>query len=149
MGDDHHDDDGAPPRRDFLGKAISTTAAALGVMAIYPVVKFVQPLEESSPNTVKVGEAEKFPRGTSRMVVLGGAPVLVLRLDDGNFRAFKALCTHLNCVVAFSAAHKQIECRCHNGVYSLEGKNVSGPPPRPLEKVAVSVVQGMVVISEA
>ncbi len=148
MGDDHQDDS-APPRRGFLEIAISTTAAALGVMAIYPVVKFVQPLEESAPESVHVGEAEKFPRGTSRMVVLGGVPVLVLRLDDGNFRAFKALCTHLNCVVAFSAAHKQIECRCHNGVYSLDGKNVSGPPPRPLDRMAVSVVQGMVIVSRA
>jgi len=82
-------------------------------------------------------------------VVLGGVPVLVIRLEDGKFRAFEALCTYLNCVVVYSAAHKQIECPCHNGVYSLDCKNVSGPPPRPLKPVAVSVVQGMVIINKA
>lgn len=159
MADDDHDDhereereerdDKSPARRDFLGYAIGGTAAALGVLAVYPVAKFVQPLESTAPTAVQVGKAEKFPRGTSRMVLLGGIPVLVIRTDDGSFRAFKALCTHLNCIVAFSEAHKQIECHCHNGVYSLEGKNVSGPPPRPLTPVAVEVVQGMVTVSQA
>ncbi len=149
MADDHDHDDTAPARRDFLGYAIGGTVAALGVMAIYPAVKFVQPMESTAPTAVQVGKAEKFPRGTSRMVVLAGVPVLVIRMDDGSFRAFVALCTHLNCIVAYSEAHKQIECHCHNGVYSLEGKNISGPPPRPLKQVAVSVVQGMVTVSEA
>ena len=148
MAEDDHDDK-TPPRRDFLGYAIGGTVAALGVMAIYPAVKFVQPMESTAPTAVQVGKAEKFPRGTSRMVMLGGEPVLVIRMDDGGFRAFVALCTHLNCIVAFSEAHKQIECHCHNGVYSLEGKNISGPPPRPLKKVAVSVVQGMVTVSQS
>lgn len=146
MGDADEAETGG--RRDFLGLAIGGTAAALGVVAVYPVVKFVQPVEETAPSSVQVGEAEKFPRKTSRMAVLGGTPVLVIRLEDGSFRAFNALCTHLNCVVAYSAAHEQIECRCHGGVYSLEGKNVSGPPPRPLQQVAVSVVQGMVTVSQ-
>ena len=148
MSDDDQDHK-APARRDFLGIAISGTAAALGVIAIYPVVKFVQPMEATAPTSVQVGEAEKFPRGTSRTVLLGGVPVLVIRMDDGSFRGFQALCTHLNCIVAYSQAHKQIECHCHNGVYSLEGKNISGPPPRPLKRVEVSVVQGMVTVSEA
>ena len=95
------------------------------------------------------GTDVKFPRGTSRTVILVGRPVLVIRREDGAFDAFEALCTHLQCVVAYSEAHKQIECRCHGGVYSLEGKNVSGPPPRPLKRVAASVVQGMVTVSEA
>ncbi len=148
MGDDEQDDK-APARRDFLGYAIGGTAAALGVMAIYPVVKFVQPMESTAPTAVQVGKAEKFPRGSSRMVMLGGDPVLVIRMEDGSFRGFVALCTHLNCIVAYSAAHKQIECPCHGGVYSLEGKNISGPPPRPLKRVDVSVVQGMVTVSQA
>lgn len=148
MGDDDQEDR-APARRDFLGYAIKGSAAALGVMAIYPAIKFVQPMESTAPTTVRVGKAAKFPHGAGRMVMLGSVPVLVIRMDDGSFRGFVALCTHLNCIVAYSEAHKQIECHCHNGVYSLDGKNISGPPPRPLKRVAVEVVQGVVTVSEA
>ncbi len=148
MGDDEHDES-APARRDFLGYAIGGTAVALGAVAIYPVVKFVQPMESTAPSAVQVGKAEKFPRGSSRMVMLGGDPVLVIRMQDGSFRGFVALCTHLNCIVAYSAKNEQIDCPCHGGVYSLEGKNISGPPPRPLKRVDVSVVQGMVTVSQA
>jgi cytochrome b6-f complex iron-sulfur subunit len=135
-------------RRDFLGLAITGTAAALGVMSAYPVTRFLQPHEEPTPRSATVGEAMKFPRGSSKTVLIGEQPVLVIRLDDGTFRAYVALCTHLQCVVSFSAQRKQIECPCHRGVYSLEGQNVSGPPPRPLTVVDVSVINGVVTVSE-
>ncbi len=32
-----------------------------------------------------------------------------------------------------------IWCACHNGHYDLFGKNVAGPPPRPLEPYKVQV----------
>jgi Rieske Fe-S protein len=38
-----------------------------------------------------------------------------------------------------------IWCACHNGKYDLNGRNVSGPPPRPLEAYKV-LVQGDEVI---
>jgi Rieske Fe-S protein len=33
----------------------------------------------------------------------------------------------------------QVWCACHNGIYDLGGRNVSGPPPRPLETYDVHV----------
>ena len=63
----------------------------------------------------------------------GGKPCLVIRTPDGQVRAFNAVCTHLECTVEYRAAEADIFCNCHNGVYDLNGRNVSGPPPRPLE----------------
>lgn len=147
MGDD--DPAGGQPRRDFLGIAISGTAAALGVMAIYPVGKFLTPRDEAGSQVATLGEVERFLRGTAKTVLVGERPVLVLRLDDGTFRAFSALCTHLQCVVAYAPERKQIECPCHRGVYSLDGQNVAGPPPRPLEQLSVTTVNGIVTVSGA
>jgi cytochrome b6-f complex iron-sulfur subunit len=149
MADDDQGDTPAPARRDFLGLAVTTTAAAFGILAAYPALRFLEPAEQVTPGVATAGKAAEFPRGAGRIVLLGSVPVLVLRMDDGSFRAFEALCTHLQCVVSYSRAHKQIECHCHDGVYSLDGKNVSGPPPRPLKKVAVSVVNGVITLSEA
>lgn len=146
MGEDDPEGQG---RRDFLGVAISGTAAALGVMAVYPVAKFLTPRDDAGPKSATLGKVDLFLRGTAKKAMVGERPVLVIRLEDGTFRAFSALCTHLQCVVAYSAERRQIECPCHRGVYSLEGQNVSGPPPRPLQTLAVSVVNGIVTVSEA
>jgi len=40
-------------------------------------------------------------------------------------------------------------CACHNGVYDLEGRNVSGPPPRPLERYDVHEIGDEIVIEKA
>ena len=54
---------------------------------------------------------------------------------DGEFRAFSALCTHLQCVVGYSPERNQIECPCHQGVYSHRRAEHPGPPPRPLDEL--------------
>lgn len=144
------DDDAATPphRRGFLETAIAAVASALGVLAAYPALQFLKPRPIDQRGLVRVGNVDDFPIGSSKTVVLGQRPVLVLRLDDGSFRAFVALCTHLQCVVGYSSAKKRIECACHHGVFSLHGKNVAGPPPRPLEALAVHVANGVVTVTE-
>lgn len=137
-----------PSRRDFLNIAISGTAATLGVLSAYPVVRFLAPSGETQLRTGDAGDEDKFPRGSGRTVLLGSRPAIVIRLDDGTFRAFSALCTHLQCIVAYSPERKRIECPCHRGVYSLEGLNVAGPPPSPLKPLTVEVVNGKVTVSE-
>lgn len=143
------DDPKGERRREFLGTSITGTAAILGVTSAYPIVRFLTPRDEAGLRVATAGEAEKFFPGTSKMVLLGDRPVLVIRLEDGSFRAFSAVCTHLQCVVAYNAQNKQIECPCHRGVYSLDGQNLAGPPPKPLQAFAVRVLDGVVTITEA
>jgi cytochrome b6-f complex iron-sulfur subunit len=145
------DDDasGSPPRRDFLGVAIAGATVALGAATAYPVVRFLDFREQHSADRVEVGRAEDFPSGTSKTVLFGERPALVIRLANGEFRAFVALCSHLQCVVAYSAEHNRIECPCHRGVYGVDGKVVSGPPPRALQELKVETRDGVVVVTEA
>lgn len=135
-------------RRDFLHLAIVGSATTLGVLSAYPTLHFLTPSDEAPPGAVDAGRLDEFGRGTSRTVLVGERPALVLRLEDGSFRAFVAVCTHLRCVVKFAAVRNRIECACHGGVFSTEGKNLAGPPPRPLEPLAVRIVDGVVVVSE-
>ncbi len=128
--------------------AITGTGAALGVLSVYPAIRFLQPRAVGTKSSVVVGDAEKFPRGSSQTVLLGDRPALVIRMDDGSFRAFVALCTHLQCTVGYSAKNKQIECPCHRGIYSVEGENISGPPPRPLTPLRVDYADGVLTVSE-
>jgi Rieske Fe-S protein len=69
----------------------------------------------------------------------GGKPCLVVATPEGEVRAFNAICTHLDCTVGFRPDHGDIFCQCHLGVYDLNGQNISGPPPRPLQTYKVTL----------
>jgi cytochrome b6-f complex iron-sulfur subunit len=43
--------------------------------------------------------------------------------------ALNAVCTHLGCVVPWSAAEKKFICPCHGSQYDATGKVVRGPAP--------------------
>jgi len=133
-------------RRDFLGLAIVGTATALGVTAAVPGISFLRPDSRRTIGTASAGKVHDFQVGTGRMVLLDDRPVLVIRLPEGGFRAFLAACTHLGCIVKYSQERNRIECPCHRGVYSIDGGNVSGPPPRPLEALKVEVESGEIIV---
>ena len=135
------------PRRDLLGVAVGGSAAAFAVAVGYPVARFIEPPAHPSGGPAVVGKLEEFPVDGAKMVTVDERPVLVLRSSSGELRAFSALCTHLQCVVSYSAERRQIECPCHRGVYSLDGQNIEGPPPRPLDELAVTVNEGSVIVS--
>jgi Rieske Fe-S protein len=59
------------------------------------------------------------------------------RLQADDVKAFNAICTHVDCTVKYRPDLGDIFCSCHEGIYDLNGRNVSGPPPRPLESYKV------------
>ena len=62
--------------------------------------------------------------------------VYVDKEGDG-YRALLSTCSHLGCKVNWDSEAKHFKCPCHGGVYDREGRVLSGPPPRPLQRVAV------------
>lgn len=73
-----------------------------------------------------------------------GSTVIVAQPKAGEAVAFSATCTHMGCTVAPAGA--RLKCPCHGSVYdALTGKNISGPAPRPLPPISVSVAGGEVV----
>jgi len=79
----------------------------------------------------------------------GRKPIILVRTEDEKFHAVSAVCTHLECIVQYKKETSQIWCACHNGMYDLKGRNVSGPPPRPLKEFVVSIVKDEIVITQA
>jgi Rieske Fe-S protein len=77
-----------------------------------------------------------------------GKPLIVARPTAQTAVCFSAICTHMGCTVA--PAGNELHCPCHGSVYqATTGKNVSGPAPRPLDKVEVHVANGQVVSGPA
>jgi Rieske Fe-S protein len=117
---------------------------------LYPVLSYLKPpkVAEATVSSVKAGLASEFAANSSEIVKFGRKPVILIRTESGEFRAFSATCTHLDCIVQYRSDLKQIWCACHNGLYDNKGRNVSGPPPRPLEEYAVNVVNDEILVSK-
>ncbi len=65
-------------------------------------------------------------------------PAILVRTSDGELRAFSQECTHLGCVVYWSAERGQLLCPCHDGAFDgRTGAVASGPPQRPLGRIDV------------
>jgi cytochrome b6-f complex iron-sulfur subunit len=116
---------------------------------LYPLIAYLKPpkVAEANVSSVKAGLASELPDNTGKIVKFGRKPVILIRTVDGDLRAFSAVCTHLECIVQYRPDLKEIWCACHNGLYDLHGRNISGPPPRPLEEYAVNVVDNEILIS--
>lgn len=65
--------------------------------------------------------------------------VIFLDREGDGYRALSSTCTHLSCRVRWDRDRKSFLCPCHGGVYDREGRVVEGPPPRPLDRLAVRV----------
>jgi Rieske Fe-S protein len=133
--------EGCTRRRLLANAALVSGAVATGGSVGYPLARFLLPPEEaeSSVASMVAGKVSEFPVNSGRIVRMGSRPVLVLHLPGGEFRAFSAKCTHLSCLVKYRPDTKLIFCACHGGTFDLTGKNISGPPPRPLEAFTASV----------
>jgi cytochrome b6-f complex iron-sulfur subunit len=141
--------DADPPisgRRRFLNWLLGISVSGLFAAVAYPITRFLSPprVPEATTNRIEAGAAndpELVAKGF-KIVRFGAEPVILIRVGEGDYRAFSATCTHLDCIVEYQPKERRIWCNCHNGQYDLAGRNVAGPPPRPLARFEVHVVAG-------
>jgi Rieske Fe-S protein len=143
------------PRRNWLLRVLEAFVAATAVAIFYPVGRFLRPHPATVSGALEVVAPFKIPellKGEPAPFNFGGKPCLVVLTTEGakrqaageplrsdDVRAFNALCTHIDCTVKYRADKGDIFCACHEGVYDLNGRNISGPPPRPLEVYKVTL----------
>jgi len=122
-------------RRGFLNVLLGAGLTAWLGTVLYPVLRYLSPLEESgSADEVVLADKARQDIETSgfAIVPLGVERVLVFRDARGGLRALSAKCTHEGCTVQYKADQGLVWCACHNGRFDVEGRVISGPPPRPL-----------------
>jgi len=136
-------------RRYFVNTLLTSGVAATAASIFYPILRFVMPpaAAESAEMSVSAGRVDEVTLNSGKIFKFGEEPGLLVRTADGEWRAFSARCTHLNCTVQYDAGARLIICACHNGQFDLNGKNIAGPPPRPLVAYTVNVRGDEVVVS--
>jgi cytochrome b6-f complex iron-sulfur subunit len=151
MGETHLENQSVDPgRRRFVNVLLGGVGVGWLASMIYPVVRYLIPPKsaEANPSTLKVAKEADVAPNSAVMFKYGRKPGLLIRTPEGKFVALSAVCTHLDCTVQFKASEGVIWCACHNGRYDLTGRNISGPPPRPLTPFEVNILNGEVYVTQ-
>lgn len=57
----------------------------------------------------------------------------------GRLFAIYARCTHLGCTPNWMEGDNKFKCPCHGSGYDIEGRNIEGPAPRPMDRARILI----------
>lgn len=136
------------PRRNFFVAAIygiwAAIAAALGIPAL--LYLFLPPRLPKENPWVDIGDISSLaPDSPVEMVFrrtrVDGWKIYsekstawVVKSADSQVTAFGPQCTHLGCAYHWDETKNEFLCPCHTSLFSVTGKVLSGPAPRPLDR---------------
>ena len=86
-------------------------------------------------NALPVGSVKHFRK---ERCIVAHHPTGVLALSDE--------CTHQKCTVDYLPEHQVIFYPCHSAQFSTTGAVLAGPAPRPLDRFAITVQDGQIVV---
>ena len=137
-------------RRRVLEYLLGTGIAASVTTFLYTVFSFVLPprSQGAASESHEAGAADALAPNSGIVFQFGTEPAILIRTPEGELRAFSAVCTHLGCTVQYVPESKVIWCPCHSGMFDLHGRNIGGPPPRPLPEFRVNVQEGRIVVTK-
>lgn len=129
-------------RRALLHRGITATGlAGLGLLAGAGVARLGR--RHHSPAAASNAPA---PTGSGPVETTdaSGNPVFVSHVGT-RYVAFRGICTHAGCAVAYNASAKRLDCPCHGSSFDPStGKVITGPATEPLPEVAVALVNGKI-----
>jgi len=119
----------------FLGMGVAASVASF----LYPVLRYIIPPKqvELGASLVLAAHIGDLKPNSGKIFRFGSRPAILILTSDGKYHALSAVCTHLGCTVQYLPDQHEVWCPCHNGKYTVDGANISGPPPRPLQEFDV------------
>lgn len=141
-------------RRTFIKTAALTGVAAVitGVpLASYIIAPSLKkgtgkwhefgPIENLNPGSVEILSYEFMVK--DGWLVLPQRGFVWAKVEtSGELKVFSSTCTHLACNVIWQEEAKVFVCPCHSGRFDANGKNIAGPPTRPLALLEHKVEEG-------
>ncbi len=155
-------------RRNFLAGVFAGGASILGLFTLgYAVNRFFSSTDEGSnvatgggpsagsstttttsttpasagANTIAQVSAVPANSATSFTIPSSGDPGVLVHLNNGQFVAYDALCTHAGCQVNYDPSSQLLLCPCHGAAFdpSKNAAVVNPPAPTPLAAVSIHV----------
>jgi cytochrome b6-f complex iron-sulfur subunit len=122
-------------RRTFLNTLFGGWLLAFASGSLFALWKFAFPTLGKEPDFVvlKTTDFLSIPPNSVKPFAWGGKMGLLFKKTGGTVSALKGVCTHMECNITYRSEEKKFYCACHKGWFDENGKNIEGPPPKPLE----------------
>ncbi len=139
-------------RRKFFARILILVGAVFSGSALYVIGRYLFPKgkEEPAVTSMVAARVGEIAPDTAKLFKFNGKPTYLIHLKNDQYEALSGVCTHLGCTVQFDAPNSTpggFHCNCHGGRYDITGKNISGPPPKPLQPYRVSVKDNNIIVS--
>ena len=130
-------------RRTFLNTLLGGWLLAFLSGTFVALFRFAFPTLGKEPDFVilKPEDYLDIPTNSTKAFAWGGKLGLFFRKTDGTLVALKGVCSHMECNITYKPEDRKFYCPCHKGWFDENGKNIQGPPPKPLE-IFVYTVEG-------
>lgn len=128
-------------RRDFAKFLVLTSSAFTAGQAWIAAQHLVRG-RRGSPERARIASRNEVPVGGFKIFSYPSDHdrCVLVRLGESEFVAFSQACTHLSCAVIPKVQEGIFLCPCHDGYFDLRtGKNIAGPPPRPLPRIELDM----------
>ena len=153
--------DGITRRRFYIGAIYGLWAiisAALGLPALFYLL--FPPKARKENQWIEAGDISKIaPDSPVEMsfrrnrvdgwkVISEKSTAWVIKHADNSIVAFGPQCTHLGCAYHWEEGKNEFLCPCHSSIFGADGRVISGPAPRPLDRYDVKVQGAKLLIGD-
>lgn len=147
-------------RRRFYLSFIYGLGGVIGVGLALPAALYLllPPKLRRKDDWVEVSPVDSLPQNVPQEVVYhqkrtDGWKTLnekrtawVVKTAPDKITAFGPQCTHLGCAYHWEAENSQFLCPCHTSIFAIDGKVITGPAPRPLDRFETKVQNGKLLL---
>ena len=134
-------------RREFLKRITGLMSALVAATLTVPLIGGIigPSFRMKKPRWSHVGDISalaigqptnmKFPFKTEDAYIRETVihEIWVIKHSPSEVTVFSPICTHLGCRYSWYAPTNEFACPCHGSIYSITGKVLGGPAPRPLD----------------
>ncbi len=123
------------------------TAAGVGVgntpQQGYPTPPVTTPASGTAATGKTIAQVNAVPSNSALNFTIpsSGDPGVLVHLDNGQFVAYDALCTHAGCQVDYDSSSKLLLCPCHGAAFdpAKEAQVVNPPANTPLGAISIHI----------
>jgi menaquinol-cytochrome c reductase iron-sulfur subunit len=140
-------------RRSFYISVIYGIWALMGALLSVPALAYLFSAGKRSEleEFVEAGDISRLALNTPREMVFrrrrkDGWKIIsekttawVIRVSASEVVAFAPQCTHLGCAYHWDDKNNNFLCPCHTSTFGLDGRVLTGPAPRPLDRYRVRI----------
>ncbi len=148
--------DVSPTRRAFYTVFINGAMSLIGLALAVPAAIYLlfPPKVRKGQQWVETADLSKIPTGTPTEIAFQRtrvdgwkvskekATAWVVKQANNDVVAFSPICTHLGCAYHWDDPSHTFICPCHTSVFSIDGKVLGGPAPRPLDRFMTKIEAG-------